>query len=245
MRSTLAVTVAALAVLAAGCQSTDNTGSAAAAPTSVAPSTPAGNGIAALTADEILTKAKAALVAAKSFHVKGTTIEDGEKLTVDIKVAGKDVVGSLVTGKAKVELLAVGGKQFIRPNEAFWSVSGAGKQAHAIAQLVGTRWVKVTPGDKDLSDLFSLGEADTLLDPDGALTKGTEKEIAGVPAIGLVDAGKPGGTLWVATTGEPLPLQLDGTDGSGATFSEFGKAFTEIKQPAASDVLDLASLQGK
>jgi hypothetical protein len=242
MRSTLAVTVAALAVLAAGCQSTDDTKTAAPAPTSVAPSKPAGNGVAALTAAEILKKAKAALVASKSFHVKGNTVEDGEKLAVDLKVSGKNVSGSLVTGKAKVELLAVGGKQFIRPNEAFWTISGAGKQAHTVAKVVGTRWVKVTPGDKDLADLFSLGDADTLLDPDGALTKGTEKVIAGVPAIGLVDGGKPGGTLWIATTGEPLPLKLDGTDGSGATFGEFGKTFAEIKQPAATEVFDMATL---
>ena len=243
MRSTLAVTMAALAVLAAGCQSTtDDTKTAAPAPTSAAPSKPAGNGLAALTADEILKKAKTALGAAGSFRVKGNTIEDGEKLAVDIKVSGKNIVGSLVTGKAKVELLAVGGKQYIRPNEAFWTVSGAGKQAHTVAQVVGTRWVKVTPGDKDLSDLFSLGEPDTLLDPDGTLTKGTEKVIAGVPAIGLVDAGKPGGILWIATTGEPLPLKLDGKDGSNATFSEFGKKFTDIKQPAAADVFDMASL---
>ena len=47
--------------------------------------------------------------------------------------------------------------------------------------------------------------------PDGAITKGEQKDITGQPAIALKSTN---GSLWVATTGEPLPLQIsDGKPG--------------------------------
>lgn len=238
-------TVAAMALVVAGCSDAPETPRAAPSSAPAPVAAPAGNGVAALTADQILARVKAALVKAGSFHVAGTTIEDGEKLAADLRVSGPDVAGSLSTGPARVELLAVGGHRYIKPNEAFWSITGAGLQAHAIAQRVGDRWVKVDPADQSLTDMFSVATVDNVLAADGKLTKGTTQDIAGVPTIGLVDGGEPGGTLYIATSGEAYPVRLAGPDGSGATFGEFGHRFAEIKAPAAGDVVDAASLPGK
>jgi hypothetical protein len=249
---TFAVMMAALAVVAAGCQNGDATAAPASSsvplsvPSSV-PSTPSDNGVAALTADEILQRAKAALKQAKSFRTKGSMVDAGQKTSVDLKVSGKDVAGSLSIGKAKVDLLAVGGQQYMRPNEQFWVMAGTGtaKQAQAVTELMGDRWVKVPAGDKDLADLFAVANIDDVLKPDGKLSKGKVKEVSGVPTIGLIDSGAAGGMLYIATTGQPYPIQLDGSDGAVMTFSNFGDTFADIKKPTASQTVDLSALQGK
>jgi hypothetical protein len=102
------------------------------------------------------------------------------------------------------------------------------------------------PSDqKDLASLFDVANPDELLKPDGKLTKGKPKEISGVPAIGLVESGSDAGTLYVATTGKPYPVELAGKDGSTLAFTSIGATFTDIKAPSAGQVLDLAALAGK
>jgi hypothetical protein len=230
------VALVALGGLLAGCQNSADpaadAATATAAPATQASSGPADNGVAALTADQILDKAKGALKAAKSYHVSGTTTEDGEKTALDFEVSGDDLLGKLTVGKASVELLSVGGARYIRPNEAFWALSmGNAKQAKQVATVVGKKWVS-TKSDKSLDQLFDGFDADSLLDPDGTLSKTAAKEIDGVPAIGLKDS--TGGTLYVATVGEPYPLKIE--DGDGGTFDKFGEKFTDIKAPAAAEV---------
>jgi hypothetical protein len=248
------VVVSVGAALLAGCGGKDNTSAApqtaSAAPAATVSAVPASaapddNGVAALTPAQIVDRAKAALKSAKSFHMNGTLNEDGQKTALDFKIAGADVSGTMTVNNAKVKLLRVGSNQYMNPDAAFWKLSG-GKQAAAINQLVNGRWVKVPATNKDFGALFSAADVDSLLQASGTVTKGSTKVIAGTPAIGLIDKGSDGGTLYVATVGQPYPLRLDGpTAAAGSiTFSEFGTAFTDIKAPAATDVVDLSKLGG-
>jgi hypothetical protein len=240
----LAVTTMALA----GCQSTDSTPApAVAAPVtsaSGAPAAAAGNGVAALTGDQILAKAKAAVKKTKSLRAKGTVVEDGEKTDIDLKVDGSEFAATMTIGKAKVQLLAVGGKKYFRPNEAFWVLSTDAKQGKSLAKAVGTRWIAGADDDESFASLFSIGDVNELLKPTGAVSTGEAKVVRGIPAIGLKDAGDPDSALYVATTGEPYPLQLTGKDGSTLAFDNFGGSFTDIKKPAASQIVDLGKLGG-
>ncbi|MFF5296206.1 hypothetical protein [Paractinoplanes globisporus] len=240
MKSIAASAVAFLAVggLLAGCNSKDDVAPAAtqaAAPTSAAP---ADNGVAALTADQILAKSKAALTSAKSFRVKGSTDADGQKMQLDLEINGTDVLGKIAVGKAVIELLAAGGKHYIRPNQAFWTTMGGASAADAknIANLMGKRWVVVSAKNKDLNSFFDIVNIDEMLKPQGTASKGTAKQIGEYKTIGLKDS--EGGTLYVATVGEPYPIQEHDSDGD-INFTEFGKTFTDLKAPAAADVVDL------
>jgi hypothetical protein len=80
--------------------------------------------------------------------------------------------------------------------------------------------------------------------PDGKVSKGTTKTVDGVETIGLVDDGADGGTLYVATVGEPYPIRVEpsNADDGAMAFSSFGKSFPELKLPAAGDVIDLQKL---
>jgi hypothetical protein len=218
---------------------------AASAPASTASSAPAGNGVTALAADEILQRAKAALKQTKSFHAKGTLDQDGQKTDLDLKVDGADFAGSMAFGPAKVELLQVGADKYFRPNEQFLAMAGDAKQGKALAKAVGGRWIAGAEDDKSFAELFQLGSVDELLKPTGALSKGEEKQIGGVPAIGLQDAGDPDSVLYVATTGEPYPVQLAGKGGAAVAFDAFGDTFPEIAKPPAAQVVDFSKLGGK
>ena len=240
----LAVTTVALG----GCQTNGAEPAQPAATTatpSAGPSTPAGNGVAALGADEILKRAKAALTKAKSFRAKGATTEDGQKTEIDLKVNGADFGAVMAFGKATVELLEVDGKKYFRPDEQFWTMSTDAKQGKALAKAMAGRWIVGAESDQSFASMFTIGSVDELLKPTGAVSKGEEKEIGGVPAIGLKDAGDPGSALYIATTGEPYPLRTVDKDGSAVVFSGFGEPITDITKPAADKVVDLAKVTGK
>lgn len=206
----------------------------------------ADNGVAALAPADVLKRAKAALVKTKSFHVKGDTTDEGQRIGIDVKVSGSDFAGALTLRKAKVELLSVGGKHYIRPDEAFWAMFAGAEQATTIAEVMGDRWALVRPSDKNFEDMFNLADIDQMLAPEGALGKGPIKQIDGTSAVGLVDKSPDGGTLYVATVGEPYPLRADGTKAAdgGMAFSEFGATFPEIHAPASTEVIDFAKLTG-
>lgn len=236
--------LSAATVLLAGCGSKSADDSQAGTAPSAAPTSaaPADNGIAALTADQILAKTKAAVKAAKSFNVKGSELDDGQKSTMNFQVAGKELDGTLAMGKATVEILVVGGGQYMKANEAFWATAGDAKSAPAIAKLIGDRWVKVPNDNKDFGELFSIVNIDDLLKSDGTVTKGAATQVDGTPVIELIDGGSPSGTLDVQTVGDPYPVKLTSEDGSLLTFTGFNGTFPAIKKPAAADIVDLSAL---
>ncbi|MBV1855648.1 hypothetical protein [Catellatospora tritici] len=231
-----AVPIALAGVLLAGCNDTDGAKPAASAATSVAP---AGNGVEALGATEILTKSKDALGKAGSYRIKGEMTET--KLKLDIRVAGKDIVGTITMDGAAIDLLSVGGQTYFKADASFWKTQ-MGDQGEALAKLVGTKWLKVPADNKEFGDFFKIADVDELLKPEGTLTKGKVETIGGVSAIALTE-GAAKGTLYVATTGEPYPLRLAGPTGEGQVdFTDFGAKFDELKAPADADVLDLSAL---
>ncbi|BCJ50276.1 lipoprotein [Actinoplanes sp. NBRC 14428] len=232
------ITLVAAAMTLAGCQN-DKAGTTPPA----GPAAPTGNGVAALTADEILQRATGALKAAKAYHAEGDIDLDGQPTGIDLTVDGENFTASLTSGKAKVDLLDVDGKRYMRPNEQFWVTAMDAPKAKLLAKVIGDRWVTAAEGDQSFAELFSIGSAEEFLKPTGTLTKGTEKQIGGVPAIALEDQQA---TLYIATTGEPYPLRIGGKDGaSQVLFSDFNAPAKPIEPPAPAQVIDLGALSGK
>jgi hypothetical protein len=238
MRIRYALVPLALAgALLAGC---GGDGGAAPKPKSTAPTA---NGVSALSPTEILDKATAALESAKSYRIKGDIDSDGQKLSLDFKISGKNLLGSITSEGATIELLSIGGQNYIRPDEAFWKAN-AGDAGATMAQLMGDKWARLSTTDKNFTQLFKITDPSELLKPKGQLSKGETKQVTGGNAVAVIESGADGGTLWVATTGQPYPLMLEGPKNKGQlTFSDFGASFSDVVGPADTDVIDLDKLR--
>jgi hypothetical protein len=237
---------AAVLLAAAGCGDDTTAGSGSPAPTSSG-SSAAGQGVAALSADGILTKATAALRAADSVRIKGEGGTGAERFSIDLRYAGDNSTGMLGVSGQTIELRKLGQTVYLKGSREFWTSNGG----EAAAELLTGKWLKTPLSDKRFSGLYQLTDlreaAKGILDPDGTITKGAEKTVNGVPCIGLVSSGKDGGTLWVATTGEPYPVRIEPSADSGEQgaldFTGYGESVT-VEPPPADQVVDVSKLPG-
>ncbi len=233
----------AAAALLTGCGGSGNGGGE---PESTGPTH---NGVSGLAPNEILQRSTTALKNAKSYRIKGNiNTDDGTKMGLDLRLVGSDLGGLLSVDGTSVEMLSVGGQQYIRPDAKFWQQNADSPDAaENIVKLMGDKWAKVPSGNKDFADMFGVASVDKLLKPDGSLTKGETQDIDGVKTIGLVDGSAKGGTIYIATTGEPYPIRLqskDATEGQ-ITFSDFGATFDDVQAPPEAQVVDLEKLKRK
>ena len=230
----LAATSLAATSLVAGC------GNAPGAAPGGANTQPAGNGVAELSAQEILTRSQQALDGASSFQVKGTTKQDGDELSVDLIVNGDDRQATIVINGQTMEVTEIGGTAYVKLPEMFLSMIAMADPG--VAALAKEKYIKIAPNDQRFSEFAAFADlTDNLLktgDPAGA-TKGATRTVNGTPAIGIALAGA---TVWVATEGEPYPLRMEPSDGAtGLDFSNFNSA-PKVQEPPAAEVLDTAAL---
>lgn len=228
----------------AGCGGDDSSGS---------------NGVESKPADQIVADAAEALSKVKSFHAEGS--EGNSKLAVDIEVPDKVRI-AIQAGATSATIIGVDGSAYIRANEAYWKDQNVGRAAPQLAD----KWLKSPSTTAELKDLTKGLDPETLsrcLTKDhGTIAKGEQEQVDGEDAIVVLDKGdRPGtspGKLYVATTGEPLPLRTIATGderpggkadplcdsdnsktkkGDTATFSRYNESLG-IKAPAGA--IDLA-----
>jgi hypothetical protein len=225
------------ALLLAGC------GGSSGSTASSSPSA-SSNGVADLTADEILAKATAAAKAQTSVHVSGTGVAGADSVALDLQLAkGKGGFGTITLSGDSLKIVSDGTTVYFKGDKNFWT-NQASAQA---ATLIGDRWLKAPVTNQSFASLAQFADFDStvtgILKPDGAVTKGTTKDIAGTPAVELKSGS---GSLWIATTGEPLPLQIStGKAGEELSFTNWGGTIDVTSQiPAEKDTIDLSQLGG-
>lgn len=246
VRTVLVASIAAGVVLG-GCgtatPSSGGTGSTVAASSS-------SNGIESMSVQQILAATKAAASAQKSVHVVGKVLESGATMvSMDLSlVKGLGGYGTIAMGKLSFQIVTTQTEMYLKADKSFWEMSGG----PGAAAMVGNRWVKMPVGQKDYADLGAMSDFTTMigdvLKPSGSITKGATQTIAGQPALGLVDTD--GSTLWVATTGDPLPILISSPAsasaspqgaGGGFAFSDWNKVADPVAPPTA-ETLDLSKL---
>lgn len=222
-----------------------NKGSAA-PPAKATPTAPADNGIAAKSADEIVTAAKNAFGTATSVHVKGRFEEEGDKIAINL-VLGRDGTKGTITapmnGKSYlVSLISVDDKFYMKSPKLWRAVGGA-----AAANLIGNRWVLIPKKDsKDFEDFEQLADLEKFSDEmfgfdDEVFTKGSTTVVDGKPVITLKGSDS---IVYVATTGTPYFIRLEPSSpaekGQAIQFLDYN---APVNVTAPTDVLDLAELQ--
>jgi hypothetical protein len=248
IRRALLLTVAlAAAALAAGCAGGSlSNGSAGSTPAASVTTTPSENGVADLSAPEILAKAREALGEAGSVHIKGSGTSKGTPFALDMRYGQDGATGSFSANVPTVELLRVGSTVYMKSSEDFWRSSGG----PAAAELLKGKYLEVsasTPTFASLARLTDLRKAaQDFLSLDGTETKGERKTIRGVDAIGLNSSN--GAVLYVAVRGKPYPVKAVSTgDGESAAtgsidFLDYGVPVTVTAPP--SDQVVVASKLG-
>ena len=254
MKRRLGATLAAIALTAgglgvAGCggDSTATSSATAAATASTGTTAAADNGVASLGAQEILAKASNAANSASSVRIAGNIDQNGQQVSLDLTLGKNAADGTLGIKGQQVDVRLVGGKFYMRAPAAFYE-SLAKTGGAAIGQLVGGKWFSVPLDNSATAQQFAAFQSftdksklfDSLLkDAQNATVKGPG-DVSGQPAVLLDDA--KGGTLAVATTGEPYPLQVTGSgDGNSGTIN-FTNWNAPVNVTAPADALDVGAL---
>jgi hypothetical protein len=196
---------------------------------------PADNGISGKSPDQILASAITAGEHARSVHIVGNVIDGGQHIGIDAHFAGTRVDGRIRQSGVAFNLVVVGSKAYVKAGTAFWTKVG-GTGGAAAAKLFANKWVEGSTKKggifAGLTSSFSLKPLlESFRSGHGKLETTGATKIHGQPAIGLRDTTQ-GGTLYIATTGQPYPLsiQQSGRNSGLVEFEDWNAPLT-IKVP--------------
>jgi hypothetical protein len=209
-------------------------------------SSSSGNGIESKSAEEIVSEARKAADGASSVHVSGSVQSGGSPVTLDLSLASeKGATGQISQNGSTFKVIIDGGAAYVSGSDAFYRRLGGS----AAAQLLAGKWLKVPTNTSEFASFGSLTNMrkllDTVLVGHGTLKKGSTTTIGGQTAIAVEDTTR-GGTLHVATTGKPYPLQItkSGSEAGTIAFDKWDEPVT-ISPPASSvNLSELKSLIG-
>jgi hypothetical protein len=174
------------------------------------------NGVAAKTPAEILSAAKAAAAAAASVHVAGSIVSEGKPISLDMELVGRNEgKGSVTLEGLGIGLIDVDGAVFVKGSRAFYTRFAGTK----VARLLQDRWIEGSAKRGPLASFAALADLDEVIDSTladhGTLSRAPLAEVRGKQAVGVTDATRDG-TLYVATTGVPYPLEIKSSAAAGA-----------------------------
>jgi hypothetical protein len=202
---------------------------------------PSANGVEKKSPDAIVTAAMNAVGSAKSAHVAGSVMNSGSRITLDLNlVNGKGGQGSMAQNGLSFQVVTAGNEVYINGTIAFWQRFAG----NAAAQLLWGKWIKA-PASGQLATLATLTDLqklfNELLSSHGELAKGSIRTVRGQRVIAVKDTTN-GGTLYVATTGKPYPIEVvkNGSNGGRIAFDRFNQPVT-LTPP--SNAIDISQLQ--
>jgi hypothetical protein len=203
-----------------------------------------GNGVASKSPAQIVAAAEAAAAGAATVHVDGSIVGEQEPISLNMElVAHKGGKGRLAPGGLQIELIDVDGFVYVKGSSAFYR-RFAGPTA--VRALEG-KWLKAPAEKGPLRSLASLANLGKLIDgtlvSHGSLSSaGATTTVDGQKVVGVSDLDR-GGTLYVAATGTPYPVQIveRGKRAGAITFDRWNRAVT-LEVPT--NVIDVNRLRG-
>lgn len=199
------------------------------------------NGVAAKSADGIVSAAMNAASGVKSVHVAGAVRSGGSPTTLDLTLlAGKGARGQLAQGGLSFRIISLNQVVYINGSDVFWRHFGGS----AAVQLFHGKWLRA-PASGQFASIASLTNVHTLLNQllssHGTLAKGSTTTVAGQKVVAVNDTTR-GGTLYVATLGPPYPVEVTktGAQGGRLLFDRYNEPVT-LTAPANS--IDVSKLK--
>jgi hypothetical protein len=197
------------------------------------PSPTGPNRIASLTPTAALAKVSAAAATQTSVRVAGSVVESGRKLSINVQAGLDSGQGVLRIGHGHVSLRLLNGTLYF--NGDIKGLTGLGVK-RASAKGAAGKWIGGQASTSPLSAFVSFTElVASILRPNGGIVAGHPKTINGVATFALVNkAKKGGGTLYVATIGEPLPVQaVNPKTRETLTFTDWSATLSVAQPPKA------------
>jgi hypothetical protein len=201
------------------------------------------NGVADMTATQIISEMQKAVDTAKSVHITGSGKTGGTRLSLDLQLEkGTGGSGHIEINGYGFDIVRIDDKLYFKADEAALN-HYAGS---VVAKLLAGKWFEVPAGSSGFGSFTPFTDLQKLMNQiltaSGRVEKGDETKVDDQPAIALTDT-KNGGILYVATTGPAYPLELrPGKNNSGSI------SFTDWDQPvtltAPKDSIDYAKLTG-
>lgn len=183
-----------------------------------------GNGVASKSAGEILAASEAAADSASSVHVIDRASQRRLVFTLNLELASDGGRGQLSLAGLHYELIRVGETLYIKGNHAFYS-GLRGVLAKAAAKAPAGAWLKGPADSGPLAQFAALtdlhGELRRILGL-RTPTRGLTATVNGQSVIELKQAAELySGVLYIATTGEPYPIELvkHGRENGQTTFT--------------------------
>ena len=198
------------------------------------------SGVASKTPNEIVAVSKAAADRARSAHVSGSIVSGGSPITLDLDLSAGGGRGRLALNGLGFELIQARGTVYIRGSPAFYRRIGGA----AAAQLLQGKWLKAPTTTPEFASISSLTDLHTLLNAalssHGTLVKTGTATVNGTHVVGVSDRTR-GGTLYVATTGQPYPVQIakSGAGGGTVSFDRWNEKVSITPPPNAIDIAQL------
>ncbi len=165
------------------------------------------NGVSSKSPTGILNAASHAIQGVQSVHISGSILSSGTPITIDLHlVSGKGATGSLTSRGLSFKLVSVGQYVYINGGPSFWQTFGN----PTVAQALAGKWLKTTATGNfaSLGRLTNVRELfSQVFSKYGTLAKGQTTTVNGQQVVAVRDTTK-GGTLFVATTGQPYPIEI-------------------------------------
>jgi hypothetical protein len=174
-----------------------------------------GNGVASKTPAQILAASMAAANGAATVHIAGSIVSEGKPLSIDMELLReRGGHGRITLEGLSIDLIRVDRIVYINGSAAFYRhVAGP-----AAAQLLQGKWLKAPASAGNFSSLASLTNLgrliDTTLAAHGTLARGATTTVDGQKVVAVNDVSD-GGTLYVAATGSPYPIEIVKRGGAG------------------------------
>lgn len=205
-------------------------------------SSSSGNGVAGKTPNEIVAASKAAAAVAKSAHVSGSIVSAGSPITLNLDLSSGGGRGQLALNGLGFELIQTGGTVYIKGSAAFYRRIGGA----AAAQLLQGKWLKAPTTAPEFASISSLTDlhrlVDAVLASHGTLVKTGTTTVNGTKVVGVSDRTQ-GGTLYVAASGKPYPVEIAKSGAAGGTVS-FDRWNEQVSIAPPANAIDITQLRG-
>jgi len=177
----------------------------------------------------------------KSVHAAGSIDSGGQHINLDLNLLdGVGGRGQITLNGLAFQLVGLGKYAYLKAPAQVWEKAGAPATA---AQALDGKWLR-TPASGQFASIAQLTDIHQLfaqlLKPHGKLKTGGTSTVAGQKVVAITSSE---GTLYVAATGKPYPVQLakSGTNGGHLTFDHFNDSIS-VKAP--SNTIDLPQSNG-